>query len=362
MNSLRNNYAAKALALFALALFVLPIHTGISAAAETTTTIAIKHKPIQYFVPDKRIKIDTEVTDKEAIKLVRCYFRAAGEAGYVFVPMAAGKEGVFESILPAPGKNTKTLEYLFLVVNEKNQIVRSQVFIADKKDDDKTPAWQQVTSEGDIHVSTELANAPTPPGFNDSIVLDVVESGARFGLVAEGIYLASEITAAGSATGTAAASTSAGVVTASSGMSTMAIVGIGAAVAAVAGGAAAAAGSGGGGGDDPPPPQPPINASATISWGDSGPTLDDSFKIWFAGQYLGESPRGGAGQQTVSGLMVGTYDLKIEFSGQTGSDYPGTYFIQLGGGAKLTSGETKKDGSISNIGESLVFSVVVPKP
>ena len=123
MNSLRNNYAAKALALFALALFVLPIPTGIAAAAETTTTIAIKHKPIQYFVPDKRIKIDTEVTDKEAIKLVRCYFRAAGEAEYVFVPMDAGKEGVFESILPAPGKNTKKLEYLFLVVNEKNQVV-----------------------------------------------------------------------------------------------------------------------------------------------------------------------------------------------------------------------------------------------
>jgi hypothetical protein len=223
--------------------------------AETTTTIAIKHKPIQYFVPDKRIKIDTEVTDKEAIKLVRCYFRAAGEAGYVFVPMEAGKEGVFESILPAPGKNTKTLEYLFLVVNEKNQIVRSQVFTADKKDDDKAPAWQQVTSEGDIHVSTELANVPTtPPGFSDSIVLDVVESGARFGLVAEGIYTASQIGAAGGATGTAAVASSAGVVIASAGMSTLAIVGIGAAVAAVAGGAAAAASSSKG--DDSPAPAP----------------------------------------------------------------------------------------------------------
>jgi hypothetical protein len=223
--------------------------------AETTTTIAIKHKPIQYFVPDKRIKIDNEVTDKEAIKLVRCYFRAAGEAGYVFVPMEAGKEGVFESILPAPSNTTQTLEYLFLVVNEKNQVVRSQVFTADKKDDDKAPAWQQVASEGDIHVSTELANVPTaPPGFSDSVALDVVESGARFGLVAEGIYMASEITAVGGATGTAAASTSAGVVTASSGMSTLAIVGIGAAVAAVAGGAAAASSSKGG--DDPPAPAP----------------------------------------------------------------------------------------------------------
>jgi hypothetical protein len=265
MNSLRNNYVAKVLALFALTLFVLPIHTyGIAAATETTSTIAIKHKPIQYFVPDKRIIIDAEVTDKEAIKLVRCYFRAAGEEGYVFVPMEAGKEGGYVSFLPAPSKTTKTLEYLFLVVNEKNLVVRSQVFTVDKKDDDKVPAWQQVASEGDIHVSTELANAPaTPSGFNDSIVLDVVESAARFGLVAEGIYLASQTGAAGTATGTAAASTSAGVVTASSGMSTLAIVGIGAAVAAAAGGAAAAAGGGGGGGGGGQLPQPTPTPTST---------------------------------------------------------------------------------------------------
>ena len=89
MNSLRNSYAAKAIALFVFALFFLPIHTGITATAEPISTTAIKHKPIQYFVPGKRIKIDAEVTDKEVIKLVRCYFRATEESGYVFVPMEA---------------------------------------------------------------------------------------------------------------------------------------------------------------------------------------------------------------------------------------------------------------------------------
>lgn len=270
MNSLRKSYAAKTLALFALALFVLPIHSGIAAAAEPIATTAIKHKPIQYFVPDNRIKINAEVTDKEVIKLVRCYFRAAGEAGYVFVTMQAGKEGVFESILPSPSKTTQTLEYLFLVVNEKNQVVRSQIFTVDKRDDDTAPAWQQVASKGDIHVSTELANArATLPGFSDSIALDVVESSARFGLVAEGIYMASQFSAAaggatgttaaaGGATGAAAAATSGGVVAASAGISTIAAVGIGAAVVAVAGGAAAAgSGGGSGGGDLPAPPAPP---------------------------------------------------------------------------------------------------------
>ena len=103
-----------------------------------------------------------------------------------------------------------------------------------------------MSSEGDIHVTTELPQATEPPpGFSDSIVVDVAESSARFGLAAGGIYT---ITAeAGGATGAAASSTSGGSVSSSSGLSTTAKVGIGAAAvaAAVAAGIGLAAGSSG---------------------------------------------------------------------------------------------------------------------
>jgi hypothetical protein len=101
--------------------------------------------------------------------------------------------------------------------------------------------------EGEIQVSTELAEAPEEvSGFSDSIGTDVVESNARFGVVAGGIYGAS---AAGAGAGAgAAAAAGAGAATGAAGLSTTAIVGIGAGVAAGVGGIAAAAGGGGGGG------------------------------------------------------------------------------------------------------------------
>ena len=107
---------------------------------------------------------------------------------------------------------------------------------------------ERMSSEGDIHVTTELPQAAEPPpGFVDSIVVDVAESSARFGLAAGDIYT---VTAeAGGATGTAASSTSGGSVSTSAGLSTMAMVGIGAAVAAVVG-AGIAIGSGSGGSSD----------------------------------------------------------------------------------------------------------------
>ncbi len=206
-------------------------------------TTAIKYKPIDYFVSGKRIWLNAKITDKAGVNLARCYFRAVEEADFVFVAMKEIKTNQYEGILPAPSKNTETIEYLFLAVNGANQVVKSQRFKVNKNDDDKTPAWQEVSSEGDIHVTTELPQAAEPPpGFSDSIVVDVAESSARFGLAAGGIYT---ITAeAGGATGTAASSTNGSTVSASAGLSTTAMVGIGAAVAAVVGaGIALGAGS-----------------------------------------------------------------------------------------------------------------------
>ena len=249
MKRFKSNLFAQVLSFVAIAFFVLPVNAGaVLAKEEIKATTKIKHKPIKYFVSEKRIKIEAKVTDKEGVNLVRCYFRAAEQADYVFVAMnAAGS--LYEGILPAPSKDTEMLEYLFLVVNGKNQVVKTQTFTINQKDKEKVPAWQQVSAEGDIHVSTELAQAPeTLQGFTDSIVMDVVESSARFGTVAGGIYLASK---AGGVSGAAAASTTAGTVTAGAGLSTAAIIGIGVAAAAGVGAAAAGVGGdddGGGGG------------------------------------------------------------------------------------------------------------------
>lgn len=265
------------------------MNAGAVLAEEVKTATEIKHIPITYFVPEKRISITADVTDEAGVNLVRCYFKGSEQADFVFVGMNSGADGSYSGTLPAPAKNTQSIEYLFLAVNGSNQVVKSQTFTVNKEDRDEAPAWQQTSSEGNIQVSTEVAEAPkTVSGFADSIVMDVVESSARFGLVVGGIYLLldddngkdssvddkeavgkTDDAGTGAATddslsegavgastdnrlsGAAASATSGGTITAATGgLSTAAIIGIGAGVAAAAGGIALAAGSSGGDDDD----------------------------------------------------------------------------------------------------------------
>ena len=251
--------------LLAVFLWVLPIGGALGADAPKIE-MEIDTDPITTFVPGKRIRVQAEVEDPAGVKLVRCYFKAVGQADYVFVPMTITEGNRWQGILPAPSEDTPAISYLILAANNKDQVVRTQAFQAERVPADKGALldYQQVASTGSIRVSTELAEAPAEvPGFTDSVTMDVVESSARFGFVAAGIYTATQIGAAGGATGAAAAATSGGTVAASTGLSTGAMVGIGAGAAAVVGGGIAVA-AGGGGGDDPPAPEPEPTVSG--SW------------------------------------------------------------------------------------------------
>ena len=330
MKRFKSNLFAQVLSFIAIAFFVLPVNAGSALAKEeikatTKATSKIKHKPIKYFVPEKRIKLEAKVTDKEGVSLVRCYFRAAEQADYVFVAMNAASS-LYQGILPAPSKDTEMLEYLFLVVNGKNQVVKTQTFKINKKDKEKAPAWQQVSAEGDIHVSTELAQAPeTLQGFTDSIVMDVVESSARFGTVAGGIYLASK---AGGVSGAAATSATAGTVTAGAGLSTAAIIGIGVAVAAGVGAGAVAAGGGDDddddGGGSPPVPQcdtvqvqgGDTPETRTIEMGQASGTFLFEYETYGQKDQMIVKYRGGVLFDTG---CVGTYGLKSTYLQYSGS-------------------------------------------
>ena len=221
--------------------------------ASTKSRTKMKHSPPDYFVPAYRIQLDITVSDPAGINLVRCYFKAAGEADFVFVPMTStggSDRGMrFSGILPAPSSATKQIEYLFLAVNNKNNVVKSQSFKLKRKKKDEPPAWQDIPKEGDIRVSMELDKVPTElRGFSDNIVMDQVESGLRFGVVAGGLYYLSRDSGAHTS-GAAASAKSAGTVTATTvGYSTAALIGSGVAAAAIAGGTAVAVSGGGGGG------------------------------------------------------------------------------------------------------------------
>lgn len=208
-------------------LFLINLNAGaLCAAGQSTTTIY--HSPIDHFAPGSRILIKADVADGKGIKQVRCYFKPQGAADYFFVEMNAVSDE-YQGVLPAMSEAVNHLDYLFLAVNTEDEVVKSQAFRATKSSDDKH-AWTG-SPKADVTVMTEIENAVLPEVFTDSVILDIVESAGRFGIVA-GIY---------DGTVSSAASISGG------GLSTKALI-IGG--VAIAGGAGIAAAAGSGGGSD----------------------------------------------------------------------------------------------------------------
>jgi hypothetical protein len=235
------------LSLFLTVFFLAPAFLASTADA----AITMKHTAPDYFVSDQRIQLEAQVDDPAGVSLVRCYFKAAGEANMVFVPMNSNGKDEYTGILPAPSATTDRIEYLFLGVNSYKEVVRTQTFTITKDENQKTPSWQEIPKEGEIKVSMELDKVPTElRGFSDNVTIDMVESGARFGVVALLYHTAANsstksVLAANSATG----ATSGGTITAApAGWATSTIVWTGVGAAAVVGGVAAASGGGGGGG------------------------------------------------------------------------------------------------------------------
>lgn len=265
----------------------------ISFGADVETEIT--HRPIDDTYSGIRIEMEATVTDPSEIAEVRIYFKSSEEDNYFFVKMINTKDDKYIGVLPSPSKETKQVEYLILVRNnaDPSLIVKTQNYTIDIKESNKS-----TLTSGEIQVYTELQNPPEMiVGFNDNIVIDTVESGAKLG-AALGLYAVAN----GVGDGTAAGGT---IAASAGGLSTTAIVVSSVAVLAAVG---AAAGSGGGGDDN----------SATSSA--SGESVDRNTLLgnWaFVGNYWG----GVVDSGILSLLDSGTYSLTSSatngtFSGQ----------------------------------------------
>lgn len=333
-----------------LFVIVFPPLSAISAQAPVTTEF--KHSALEYFVPEHRIEVKVTVKDDRGIDLVRCYFKSSTQAEFVFVDMENIKKYQYRAILPAPASYTPQIEYLFLAVNNAQQVIKTNRFTVRQAEKD-VPDWQEVDSDAPILVKTELTEAPESiPGFSDNIEIDMVESSLRFGIVAEGIYTATATASSGAGASGAAAATSAGTVTAASaGVSTATVMATGAALAAAGAGAAVAANDSGGGDDSE------INPNASISWGDSDTPAGDAFELVFADENKGTSPTGTDGMIQVKGLPAGTHTLRITCV--TAAENEGSFAIMLSGGASFADGATQKSGTLP-VNQSRNFQVKVP--
>lgn len=221
-----------------------PIASAI--AADTDTTVG--HKAIAHFVPEKRIRVETKVKDPKGVNLVRAYFKSDAHADYLFVPLAKLETdpNSYAGCLPAPAASAASIEYLFLVVNGERKVVKTAPpNKAAARTDKDTPSWQMGCGNDQLTLYKELPELPSPTGaYADSVSMDVVESGARYGVVA-GLFGGESSAAAVAASGASNAGT---VAITGTGISTTAIIAALAVTGGVAAGGGGSSDDGGGGG------------------------------------------------------------------------------------------------------------------
>ena len=320
------------------------VQSGQSSQAGTKVT----HEALKFFVPEKRIRLDAAVTDSKGVTMVRAYFKGKTQADYVFVPMEAQQtaKDSYVANLPAMAKSNTEIQYLFLVVNGANEVLKTEPFVVKAKDSTDVPSWQMVNGDESVKLFTEVPDAPAvAASFSDSVSLNVVESGARFGLVAQLYGASGSATASGAAAGATNAGTAA---VATAGISTVTLVVAAAAVAGVAAG-----GSKGGEGNSVAPAVPaPIpvvpNTSTTgnvtsknvaLCVVDSNSAQDDFYDMYVNNVRIGpvNNPPGGStcynvtmnsGSNTVL-LKLTTVQCCTTFLTMTAN--PGNYSAGFGG-------------------------------
>ena len=205
-----------------------------NTSAEVTTDIT--YDPATEAIAGQRIPIQIEVEDKSGVDVVRIYFRVVNATNYFYVTMNQSGD-TFTAILPAPANGAGEIDYLILVKNNNNQLVKSQNYMMTVVDDNEANASDLAANNEKINIYTEAMEAPgSLEGFMDNIAIHLTKSAVKYG-VTMGIYSALE---AGASTSSVVAS---GTVTAATGgMSTTMMVVSGVGAAAAVGGVAVAAG------------------------------------------------------------------------------------------------------------------------
>ena len=116
--------------------FLLPMAQALGLELPQTL---IEQAGAPLFFSGQPIPVQAMVSDPSGIFAVRCYFRYSQEADFVFIDMERKANGLYQGILPAPGESVHEMEYLYLAVNERRQVVRTPVYTVTDGDSQLLP-------------------------------------------------------------------------------------------------------------------------------------------------------------------------------------------------------------------------------
>ena len=160
----------------------LELLTAVTAlAADTAPATDYSHTAPEYLLPGARTTITAKITDPKGIKLARCYFRIAGEADYLFVPMQQGSGDTYSAILPSFNADTRVLQYRLLAVNKAGEATQTAEFsVPTGHGGAVVPSWQHTVRTGALPVATEsevrsAGRSRKGAGFSDTMILRLAE-------------------------------------------------------------------------------------------------------------------------------------------------------------------------------------------
>ena len=258
------------ISLIRLFVFLCALLFGYSSMAETV----IKHKPVKSANSGERIPIEAQITDvsepAKSIRLVRVYFSAdSGEIKH-FVPLNETEKGnQFSGLLPAPDVHTESVTYQILVVNDADEIQKSEELTIDIEADEEAAARLTSKEPTDLHVDVSLLEvfSEYAPGIDQAQIsgfqnytVNYVSPGQAYGVTGQVVEPGSSVSS--SSAGASSPGTFSGLVA-----TTGADDGVSVGVVALAG-AAVAVGAGALGSDaeesyGAPPPTPPTPTPPT---------------------------------------------------------------------------------------------------
>ena len=217
----------------------------------------IKHKPVKRANSGERIPIEAQITDvsepAKSIRLVRVYFSAdSGEIKH-FVPLNEEEKGnQFSGLLPAPDVHTESVTYQILVVNDADEIQKSEELTIDIEADEEAAARLTSKDPTDLHVDVSLLEvfSEYAPGIDQAQIsgfqnytVNYVSPGQAYGVTGQVVEPGSSVSSSSTGTGASSPGTFSGQVA-----TTGAAAGVSVGAVALAG-AAVAVGSGAWGSD-----------------------------------------------------------------------------------------------------------------
>lgn len=112
-------------------LLVILLFSAVRAMGlELPATTFARSGPVR-LLPGGTLAMRVRVLDPDGLAAVRCYFRYRSGDPFLFVDMRPDGEGWYQGILPAPADSVPAVEYLFLAVNSRGQVVRTDVAVLD---------------------------------------------------------------------------------------------------------------------------------------------------------------------------------------------------------------------------------------